>query len=376
MAVKPLILSSDRRSRVSMKSDLSKDLLAIVGLCSEGSSTGSPRTDLPALGVHGFSFRGRTGMTEKESAFSLGRSIPTPRCYTHPLSLETYDDCTDLALVIDAHCHILPPSFRDRRAEIAQRDATFAALLSDPAAAIASAEDLLSAMDRGGVDRAVVMGMGWTDPDVAMEANDYIIQAVAENPSRLTGFCSVNPVWGERAFSEAKRCFAAGLAGIGELHADTQGFDITSVETMAPIMELARSDGRPVLVHASEPVGHGYPGKGSTTPDKLYRFIQNFPGNPIICAHWGGGLPFYSLMPEVKESLKNVYFDSAASPFLYRPEVFATVSELVGKGKVFFASDYPLLDISRPLEQARTAGLAPDVEAALLSGNAAKLFGL
>ena len=278
-------------------------------------------------------------------------------------------------MVIDAHCHILPPSFRDRRAEIAERDATFAALLSDSNATIASVDDLLAAMDRSGVERAVVMGMGWTDLDVAIEANDYIIQAVTDNPSRLTGFCSVNPVWGEKAFSEAKRCFAAGLAGIGEFHADTQGFDITSVETMAPIMELARADGRPVLVHASEPVGHRYPGKGATTPDKLYRFIQNFPGNPIICAHWGGGLPFYSLMPEVKESLKNVYFDSAASPYLYNREVFSTVSELVGQGKVLFASDYPLLDISRPLDQARNARLAPDVEVALLSGNAAKLFG-
>jgi hypothetical protein len=105
--------------------------------------------------------------------------------YSSPHS-RSYDDCTDLALVIDAHCHILPPSFRDRRDEIAQRDVTFGALLSNPNAAIASAEDLLSAMDRDGVERAVVMGMGWTDPDVATEANDYIIQAVADNPSRLT----------------------------------------------------------------------------------------------------------------------------------------------------------------------------------------------
>ncbi len=278
-------------------------------------------------------------------------------------------------MVIDAHCHILPPSFSGRRAAIAQRDATFAALLSDPAATIASAEDLLSSMDRNGVERAMVMGMGWTDPDVAMEANDYIIQAVIDNPSRLTGFCSVNPAWGDPAVTEVIRCSAAGLVGIGELHADTQSFDIGSVSAMAPVMEMARSDRLPVLVHASEPVGHRYPGKGSTTPDKLYRFIQNFPGNVIICAHWGGGLPFYSLMPEVKESLKNVYFDSAASPFLYNPKVFAIMSELVGEGKVLFASDYPLLDISRLLEQARNAGLAPDVETALLSGNVAKLFG-
>ena len=278
--------------------------------------------------------------------------------------------------MIDAHCHILPPSFAGRRAEIAGRDATFAVLLSSPDARIASAEDLLAAMDRAGVDRAVVMGFGWTDRETASEANDYIIQAVRDNPGRLTGFCSVNPAWGEPAAAEAQRCLDAGLAGIGEFHADTQGFDITSVAAMAPVMELARSRAVPVLVHSSEPVGHQYPGKGGTTPGKLYRFIQNYPGNVIICAHWGGGLPFYALMPEVQESLKNVYFDSAASPFLYRPEVFAAVAGLAGTGRVLFASDYPLLEISRPLEQARNAGLAPDVEAALLSENAARLLGL
>lgn len=293
-----------------------------------------------------------------------------------PSLWNSYEDCTDLALVIDAHCHILPPSFRDRRDEIAQRDATFAALLSNPNAKISSAEGLLSAMDNDGVEHAVVMGMGWTDPDVATEANDYIIQAVADNSSRLTGLCSVNPAWGEKAYSEAKRCLVAGLSGIGELHADTQGFDITDVAVMAPVMELVRADAFPVLVHGSEPVGHRYSGKGNTTPDKLYRFIQNFPGNLIICAHWGGGLPFYSLMPEVRESLKNVYFDSAASPFLYQPDVFNAVADLAGAGKVLFASDYPLMDISRPLEQARGASLPPDVQERLLSGNAAKLFRL
>ena len=279
-------------------------------------------------------------------------------------------------MVIDAHCHILPPSFGGRRAEIAQRDATFAALLSNPDARIASAQDLLAAMDRDGIERAVVMGIGWTDQKIAAEANDYIIQAVRDYPSRLTGFCSVNPVWGEPAVAEAKRCAAAGLVGIGELHADTQGVDITDAAAMAPVMDLARSNAMPVLVHASEPAGHQYPGKGSTTPDKLYRFIQDFPNNVIICAHWGGGLPFYTLMPEVPEVLKNVYFDSAASPFLYRPEVFSTVAELAGAGKVLFASDYPLMDASRPLEQARSAGLSPEREAALLAGNAAKLLGL
>ena len=61
-----------------------------------------------------------------------------------------------------------------------------------------------------------------------------------------------------------------------------------------------------------------------------------------------------------------MYFDSAASPFLYSPEVFPVVSELAGSGKVLFASDFPLLDMSRPLEQIRGMSLDPNVEDRLL----------
>ena len=224
----------------------------------------------------------------------------------------------------------MPPSFAQRRRELAARDATFAAILADPAARIADAPALLDAMTRDGVDHAMVMGMGWTDYDVAVEANDYIIEAVAAHPSQITGFASVNPAWGDAALEEAERCFAAGLRGIGELHPDTQGMAITDAAAMAPLMNLAGSLGLPVLLHCSEPVGHQYPGKGKTTPDKVWRFIENFPDNTIICAHWGGGLPFYALMPEVGATLSNVFFDSAASPFLYRPGIYPTAAGLVG----------------------------------------------
>ena len=67
------------------------------------------------------------------------------------------------------------------------------------------------------------------------------------------------------------------MKGIGELHPDSQGFDITSRDELAPLMDLARPLGLPVLIHTSEPVGHQYPGKGETTPDRVYRLIRNFP---------------------------------------------------------------------------------------------------
>jgi predicted TIM-barrel fold metal-dependent hydrolase len=256
------------------------------------------------------------------------------------------------------------------------RDATYASLFPNPNSRLATAEDLVRAMDQAGVELSVVMGMGWKDPGLVVECNNYIIQSAANYPDRIVGFCSVNPALGDDAATEIERCSRAGLRGIGELHADTQGFDITDRSLMRPLMDAARDLEMPVVVHASEPVGHLYPGKGLTTPDKVYRFIENFPENIIICAHWGGGLPFYALMPEVPEVMKNVYFDSAASPFLYRPEVFAAVAGLAGADKVLFGTDYPLIGQRRLLKQVEASDLDASAQQAILGGNAARLLGL
>ena len=280
-------------------------------------------------------------------------------------------------MIVDAHCHILPPSFPDRRQELASRDATFSTILSGSGARIADMDALLLAMDRDGVDRSVVMGMGWSDYQVAVEANDYLIEAVASHAGRLTGFASVNPAWGDDVLEgEVRRCAAAGLRGIGELHPDSQGIDIADHAQMAPMMHMARTLGLPVLLHCSEPVGHEYPGKGRTTPDKVMALVQDFPDNTIICAHWGGGLPFYSLMPEVGSALENVYFDSAASPFLYQPAIYRSVADLVGADRILFASDYPLMRPERPLREVAEQRLSEGERDLILGGNAARLLGL
>lgn len=281
--------------------------------------------------------------------------------------------------IVDAHCHILPPSFAGRRRELAARDATFAAMFgpSPKPGRMAAAPTLLKAMERGGISHAIVMGMGWASQDVAREANDYLIESAAAHPQLLTGFASVNPAWGDAAADEAARCIAAGLRGIGELHPDTQGIDITDTALMSPIMTLTRQLNLPVLLHCSEPAGHQYPGKGQTTPGKVWQFIQNFPDNLIICAHWGGGLPFYALMPEVDAALgDNIYFDSAASPFLYQPQVYTAATQLAGANRILFASDYPLLPYPRALAQLDGQPLAAPERRAILGENAKRILGL
>lgn len=279
-------------------------------------------------------------------------------------------------MIIDFHCHILPPDFPGRHDELARRDATYATLFPEKGARMATAESLLGAMDHSGIDHSVALGFGWTDPSVAREVNDYLIESVKGRSRRLTGFCTVNPAWGDAALKEVERCTAAGLKGVGELHPDSQGFDLTDSDALAPFMDLTRALGLPVLIHASEPVGHTYPGKGRTTPELVYRFIKSFPGNTIICAHWGGGLAFYGLMPEVPGELGNAYFDCAASPFLYRKEVFSVAAQAIGADRILFGTDFPLLRHSRVLEQIAQAKLDDDSRAAILGKNGAALLGL
>jgi len=56
-------------------------------------------------------------------------------------------------------------------------------------------------------------------------------------------------------------------------------------------------------------------------------------------------------MPEVRELLKNVYFDTAASPFLYKPDIYLHVSRIIGADRILLGSDYPLMPPSRLLKE-------------------------
>ena len=289
---------------------------------------------------------------------------------------QTTTDRVSNSPTIDTCTHALPPVFGIERERISRTDATFRSLFANPKAKIVQTEDLLASMDQAGIDMSVCKGFGWTDPGIARESNDYNLAAARSHPDRLVAFCSVNPLWGEDAVAEVHRCHEAGARGIGELHPDTQGILDADMSVLAPVFDAARELGMPVLMHASEPVGHGYPGKGTVTPELLMAVVNAFPNNRFIFSHFGGGLPFYGLMPEVKSALKNVYFDSAAFPFLYRPEVFDVAATAVGAEKILFASDFPVVTQQRALKEFELAGLDPEQSRLVRGANAAQLLDL
>ena len=279
-------------------------------------------------------------------------------------------------MIVDFHTHILPPGLQGNRVRYLGRDTCFDLLYNDPKAKIATAEELIANMDGEGIDVSVVLNIGWSSHELCRETNDYIMEAVARYPGKLIGFCAVQPLAGDKAVIELERCVRGGLKGIGEIRSDTQGFDLGDTALMAPIIQAAKKHNLIVLTHASEPVGHYYSGKGTITPGPLYRFITNFPGLTLVCAHWGGGLPFYALMPEVAQALTNVYFDTAASPWLYRDDIFKHVAEIIGAEKILYGSDYPLMKQSKLVKSIRSLSISEKAKDMILGGNAKKLLAL
>jgi predicted TIM-barrel fold metal-dependent hydrolase len=280
------------------------------------------------------------------------------------------------AMTIDFHTHVFPPQIKKNRNKYIELDPCFAILYSDPKAKLATADELIASMDEAGVDISVIANIGWTTHELCVETNDYIMESVARYPERLIGFGAVQPQSPESAVAEIERCAKAGLKGIGEMRPDIQLLDLTDELMMAPFVEALIKHKLILLTHASEPVGHDYQGKGAITPDTLYPFITSFPDLTIVCAHWGGGLPFYALMPEVKKAMANVFFDTAASPLLYTPQIYNQVIQLVGADKILFGSDYPLLEQGRLIKEIKALKLAEETENLILSGNARRLLGI
>jgi uncharacterized protein len=278
-------------------------------------------------------------------------------------------------LIIDFHTHITAPEIIDRRDDYLVRDAWFRDLYANPKARLSSAKDLIKAMDEGGVDQAVVFGFGWRDMDLCRRDNDYVMESVAHYPGRLIGFGVINPGAGSEAIREIERCAAGGLRGLGELMPDGQGYRLDDEKTMAPIVEAALAHDMPLLTHCSEPVGHLYPGKGTVTPDEVIRFARLFPEARLVCAHWGGGTIFYELMPEVSRLMHNVYYDTAASLYLYQDDIF-TLAARWAPGKVLFATDYPLIRPQRFIERMKAVRIPTVTLRRMLGGNAWRVLKL
>ena len=275
--------------------------------------------------------------------------------------------------IIDSHTHILPKDIKDNIHKYLDRDSTFNELFSN-AESICTAEELIESMEISKIDTSVILGMGWSDHKFNEYINDYLIESSNNYPTQLIPVTGIILSKTNEGVYEAERCMNLGVKGFGEIHADSQNIDITNKDILSPYTEILKYHNLPIILHSSEPVGHTYPGKGFTTPNKIEKFVANFPDLKIVLSHWGGGIFLYELMPEISNSFKNVSYDSATSSFLYDKKIFQIAKDIISSKKILFGSDYPVISQERLLSEINdTIALHEDIEN-IIYGNSKTLF--
>ncbi len=290
--------------------------------------------------------------------------------------------------VIDSHVHLYPPALnRDPAAWADARGEAHWAVLSlrrrqdgRPVQGFPAVADLLRAMDRAGIARAVLLGWYWQRAESCAEQNRFYAECVRLHPDRLSAFAALQPAAGRTAtLAELHRAREEGLTGLGELSPHSQGYAIEA-PAFREVLGLAAEFKLPVNLHVTDPKGRDYPGRVQTPLADFVRLATEFPGTTFILAHWGGRLP---LQPGAVKLPANIHYDTAATPLLYGAEIWQEFIRAVGPDRVLFGSDFPLnlyprlepeAELVRLVDEARSARLSAGVLEAVFHGNAERVL--
>jgi predicted TIM-barrel fold metal-dependent hydrolase len=273
--------------------------------------------------------------------------------------------------IVDVHTHVFPPEVIKKREEICEKDPGFSALYSKKSSVMVDIEGINTYMKSEGIYCVGVLSFPFKDKGLLSLCNDYVTSLASRSdilPFVMVDFRSEK--WSER---ELERCFGKGARGVGEISFYSGKFGGKEFERLNGIADFLKERDGVLLLHVNEQVGHPYSGKIRVDFGSLYEFVKRKQGLKIILAHLGGGICFYEFMPEVKEVFKNVFYDTAATPFLYSKDIYPFIASYLSE-KVLFGSDFPLLSFSRYKDDLyEISGKKREL---VLFKNAAKLFNL
>ncbi len=290
---------------------------------------------------------------------------------------------------IDAHIHFTPPSLKARIPELADSEPYWHLLLNPPNGRsiqdFVTADKMIRDMDEADIDRVIIVGEYFRQHENCVQRNNQAINIIRQWPNRVLALATIQPKAGQKAVDELTRCLDNGLVGVGELNPYAQGFTLDDPDFLQLAEQCIEAD-IPLNLHVSEEIGGYYLGKSTTPLRHYYELACRLPDLKLILAHWGGGLFFYEMMPRVRRQLRNVWYDTAATPLLYPVEnIFTTALTCIDHHKILYGSDYPLriypqtmkvADLRPFLTAIHALNLNPTIHDDIMGNNAARLFGL
>ncbi len=272
----------------------------------------------------------------------------------------------------------------------------------------------LQAMDEMGIDLEVLsINPFWyaAERDRAARIvelnNQHLAELVAAHPDRFGAFAALTMQFPDLAVKQLEDAVRKqGLKGAA-IGGSVLG-DSFSEPKYRPILAKAEELGAVLFIHpqstpelAKRFAGNGWLsnliGNPLDTTIALQHLIfegtlDRFPGLKVLAAHGGGYLGSYAprndhacfvspqncnpgvaLKKQPTEYLNQLYFDS----LVFTPEALRHLAAQVGAGQIVLGTDFPIPWELHPVDHVmNTTTLGDEEKAAILGGNAARLFGL
>jgi len=233
-----------------------------------------------------------------------------------------------------------------------------------------SAAEVVGLMDAAGIERLFVTS--WVRPGRSLASNDRVAEFIGDYPGRFVGVAGVDLERPVKAVRELDRA-------VREL-----GFK--ALRIIPWLWKLPPNDRLyyPLYVKCIElgipfctQVGHTGPLMPSETGRPipyLDEVALTFPELKIVGGHIG--YPWTDEMIALAWKHEHVYIDTSAYLPRYYPPQLLHFMNSHGQDKVLFATNFPMLELKKCVDQAVALDLKPEARAKFLSGNARRVFGL
>jgi uncharacterized protein len=245
-----------------------------------------------------------------------------------------------------------------------------------------SGADVVRRLDEAGMEKALILSMGYTwgkpgrnvpnEYEMVKAENDFNSREAAKYPKRLVAFCGLNPM-APYAMQELERCAKDPNLRRGlKLHIGNSVVDYHNaehVEKVRQIFAAANKRKMAIVIHARASFSQKFAYGAEETRVILEKWLPAAPDVPIQIAHLAGSGPGYSDSdPAIDPALstfadaiekkdprtKRLYFDVASNVFKdSTPEAKQLIAKRlrqIGMKRILYGSDATVGDTPAPKE--------------------------
>lgn len=228
----------------------------------------------------------------------------------------------------------------------------------------------IAAMDKAGVSTTLLSA--WYGPEGSLITNEEVAAQIDEAPHRLRGLASADLMQPMEAVRELRRW--------------VDGERFVGVRMVPWLWDLPPNDRRYYPIYAAcvelgvpfcTQIGHTGPLRRSEN-GRMLPYLEDvmldFPELVVVGGHLG--FPWLDELLTMTIKFPNFHVDTSAYVLHRLPQGFVDYMRTVGKKRVMFGTNWPMLNPAQCLEGLDQLGLDREQAEAFLSGNARRVFKL